>query len=128
MSLWPEHWQSLTGALLLIAAQAVLIGALLVERARRQAAARTLKERLEFDRMIALISTNFAHASDEALDGPIQAALGWIGHFLDVDAVALEESLLGRSDAAEARTWVRPGAAVTPEEVRALLAAGAAAG
>ncbi|HET9983678.1 MAG TPA: ATP-binding protein, partial [Longimicrobiales bacterium] len=46
----------------------------------------------------------------------------------DVDAVALEESLLGRSDAAEARTWVRPGAAVTPEEVRALLAAGAAAG
>jgi signal transduction histidine kinase len=127
LAVWREHWRSLTGALLLIAAEAILIGALLVERARRQTAAHTLKERLEFDRMIALISTNFAHASDEALDGPIQAALGWIGRFLDVDAVALEEALLGRAAAAAPRTWVRADVGAGGEEVRALLA-GAAAG
>ncbi|MBX6363000.1 MAG: hypothetical protein IRZ00_03950, partial [Gemmatimonadetes bacterium] len=126
LGVWREHWRELMGALLVFAAEAVLIGALLAERARRRAAARTLDERLEYERMLTLISTSFAHASDEALDGPIQATLGWLGQFLDVDAVSLEAPVTAGEAARAARTWTRPGVAVDAERLPALLAAGAA--
>ena len=91
------------GALALTIAQALLIAILLVQRARRAQAERTLMERLEFERVFSELSASFVNLPVEEIDETIDSHLRKVAKVTGVDGCSLfefssnyEEALISR--------------------------------
>jgi len=79
------------GPRILIALHGLLVVALLAERRRRRRAQRTLDVRLRFERLLAELTTTFAHLRPWEVGPQIEQALGTALDVLGVDRAALAE-------------------------------------
>ena len=74
--------------------------AMAIDAHERREAQEALRHRVEFEKLIAGISTRFANAADEEIDGAIVEALADIGTFIGVDRTHIiiidEDGLSGR--------------------------------
>jgi signal transduction histidine kinase/ABC-type uncharacterized transport system substrate-binding protein len=88
-TLWQIYRWYVLGAVGLIAAQAALIAALLVQRRRRREAQADLTERLRFEMLVSEIITGFGTATPDQLDQRIRDCLRRMGTFLGIDRITL---------------------------------------
>ena len=111
---WARYWAYITAAVTAIALQAMLIGALLVNRRRRRRAERTLADQLQFETVLSDISSRFVGITPDAVTAEIERALACIVAQLRLDRGALFRlSEDGRELLANV-TSVRPGEAQPP--------------
>ena len=68
-----------------------------------------LEQRLEFERLIAALSTELIHASPDRLHGLIEQALGRIGRMFGVDRAYLFRFSADRSSQSNTHEWVEEG-------------------
>jgi diguanylate cyclase (GGDEF)-like protein/PAS domain S-box-containing protein len=80
-----------------------------VDATDRRQAQEALRHRLEFEKLIASISTRFAHLADEELDGAIQETLADVGTFVGAERAHVFMLLEDGLSAHIAYEWNAPG-------------------
>ncbi|MBM4093815.1 MAG: GAF domain-containing protein, partial [Planctomycetes bacterium] len=116
-TIWETYWAYITAALTAIALQALLIGALLVNRRRRRRAERTVADQLQFETVLSDISSRFVGITSDAVVAKIERALACIVEHLRLDRGALFRL---SEDGRELRAniaFVRAGEAQPPDVV-----------
>ena len=113
-TVWESYWVYITAGVTAIALQAMLIGALLVNRRRRRRAERTLADQLQFETVLSDVSSRFVGITPDAVSAEIERALACIVAQLRLDRGALFRlSEDGRELLANISS-VRPGEAQPP--------------
>jgi C4-dicarboxylate-specific signal transduction histidine kinase len=104
---WERNKNVILTALGIMAAQAVLIGTLLIERRARQRAQQALHDQSAYERTMAEVATDAVrHAPD---DGPrdLEHALACIGEYAGADAAVLVQYADGASRSERRVYWMR---------------------
>jgi hypothetical protein len=86
---WERYWVYITAAVTAIALQAMLIGALLVNRRRRRRAERSLSDHLQFETVLSDVSSRFVGITPDAVSAEIERALACIVEQMRLDRGAL---------------------------------------
>jgi len=85
--------------------------AMAIDGTERRQAQEALRHRVEFEKLVAGISTRFAHLADEELDGAIQETLADIGPFVGAERAHVFMLLDDGLSASIAYEWNAPGVA-----------------
>jgi signal transduction histidine kinase/PAS domain-containing protein len=109
-SLWQEYRWHVMSAVGLVAAQTILIAALLVQRRRRREVQAVLVERLRFEALVSDVTTACATATLEQLDEQIRNCLRRITVFLGLDRGALWQRAPDRRLLSITHLWQTPDA------------------
>ncbi len=113
-SAWGQYrWYVAGGATLLLTQTALIVG-LLVHRAQRRRAQRTLAERLRFETLLSELSTTFLTLPANEVDQQIERMLRRVVEELDFDRAALAERVEGTITMRVTYSWTRGGAAPVP--------------
>jgi signal transduction histidine kinase len=115
--LWERYWLQIVGGVTLLAAQALLIAGLLIERARRRQVQAGLAERLRFEALLSEISLPLATLPAERVDEYIQSSLRQIGMFLDVDRATLWQLSADGQTLSPTHSWRASGIGPPPESI-----------
>ena len=119
-SLWEAYRWYLVGAVVLVSAQTVLIGGLLVERGRRRRTRRRLDERLRFEELLTDLAAGFVEIPPGEIDERIGQGLDRTIHELGIDRAGLAEFSAGgdqlRVTHARSRAGVVPAPGVFASE------------
>jgi signal transduction histidine kinase len=111
----PSTWERSRGAILaalgIIAAQSLLIGTLLVERAARRRAQRALAEQSEYERTLAELTTDAVRHAPEDAPRALEDALSRVGRYAGAQAAVLVQYPDHPSHAATRLAWTRAAAA-----------------
>jgi len=113
-TLWQEYRWHVASAVGLIAAQAALIAALLVQHRRRREAQAVLDESLRFEALVREVITAFATATRDELDERIRDGLRRVVTFLGVDRGSLWQRAQASSVLSVTHIWQRNGAGAPP--------------
>ena len=114
VTLWEQYRWHVVGGGVLIAGEAILIGLLMGNRARRRRAERSLSERLSFEMLLSEISTAMALVAPGDVGTGIDAALRWLGHQLHLDRVTLTEVSPETGGGRLTHAWSAAGATPMP--------------
>jgi len=116
---WELYWRyGLTG-LLLFLAQALLILALLVQRARRKRSEKSLIWRLEFESLVSDLSTRYIGLPENKVDANIEQDLARLGEFLEMDRITLFEFSRDSTGLIPTHAWNAPGVMKAPSSIEA---------
>lgn len=118
-SVWELYRWPIAIGLSVFLAQALLIAALLVQRAQRRRVQRALDERLRFETFLADLSRSFVDAPAGQIDESIRQGLRRIGEFLSLDRVSLFELADRRGRAQIIYAWSAASAPPLPAEMAA---------
>ena len=88
-TLWQQHGLVVALGFLVIAAQTLLISALLLERARRRRAQRALEERVVYEQMMASLTTAVVRVAPEQAPRALDDAVATIARFAGASAAVL---------------------------------------
>ena len=113
-TLWQAYRWHLVTAVGLVAAQAVLIAALLVQRRRRRETQAVLAERLRFEALVSEVVRACATATLDQLDERIRDGLRRVATFLDVDRGTLWQRSQGTPVLSVTHLWQRQDAGAPP--------------
>ena len=117
-SFW-EHYHGYVvaaGGLLLV--QSALIAALLVQRAHRRRAQRSLADRLGFETLLADLSTVLSSCPTTEVDRQVESGLRRLVEALGVDRATIWALDDRSSEARPTHSWVREGVRLTPPAVQ----------
>ncbi|MBT8332710.1 MAG: PAS domain-containing protein [Deltaproteobacteria bacterium] len=85
LTVWDRYKGQIIGAVSLIIFQTLIILFLLHQRRLRRQTEDELKDRLQFERKLSELSSEFINLTSENLDSNINDALAWIGPFMQAD-------------------------------------------
>lgn len=108
-SLWERYRLYIIGALGLIAVQGALIGLLLVQRAQRRRAQRSLAERLRFETLLSNLSATLASCPTLEIDREIENGLRGVVEDLGADRAGLWALDDKAGEARLTHSWNRDG-------------------
>ncbi|HEX2059879.1 MAG TPA: EAL domain-containing protein, partial [Thermoanaerobaculia bacterium] len=94
-----------------------------IDAADRRQAQEALRHRVEFEKLIANISTRFINIADDELDAAIEEALGDLGRFVGADSAHVLLMSDDRLSARMTHEWNAPGIAARKEQYGDLPAA-----
>lgn len=115
-STWELYkWHGI-GAFCFILVEALLIIALLINRARRKRAEEDLAEQLRFEKLVSELSAEFVDMPPREVDKGIRDGLGQIGEFLGVDRVYLVEFTESETACRAVSFWTGDGTPATPPD------------
>jgi PAS domain S-box-containing protein len=84
-TVWDRHKWQIIGAIGLIIFQTLIILLLLHQRRLRRQTENELKDRLQFERKLSELSSEFINLTSENIDSKMIDALAWIGPFMRAD-------------------------------------------
>jgi two-component system, NarL family, sensor kinase len=116
-SVWERYRGYIVGAAGLLLLQSGLIVALLVQRAQRRRAQRSLAERLRFETLLSDLSRALASCPDAAIDQEIENGLRRIVEDLATDRASLWAPSDGSAKGRIMHSWIRPGVPTNPPVV-----------
>ena len=110
-TLWERNRAAILGTLVIIAAESILIGVLLIERRKRLRIQRSLEDQVAYEQTIAgITAAAVRHASEDAPHA-LEDALGRIGEYSGADAAVLVQYPDLGSPSAARLSWSRRPAA-----------------
>jgi PAS domain S-box-containing protein len=116
---WELYWRYVLTGLVLFLAQALLILALLVQRARRKRSEKSLMWRLEFEGLISDLSTTYIGLPEDKVDANIEQDLARLGEFLEMDRITLFELSRDSTGLIATHAWNAPGVMKAPSSIEA---------
>jgi C4-dicarboxylate-specific signal transduction histidine kinase/ABC-type uncharacterized transport system substrate-binding protein len=116
-SVWDAYKWYIAGSATLLLVQSALIVGLLVSRAQRRRAQRTLAERLQFETLLSELSAELLTLPSAAVDRRIEDMLQRVVETLDFDRAALAERIDGTNSMRVTHAWTRPGVMPVPTMV-----------
>ena len=116
---WELYWQYVITGLLLFLAQALLILALLVQRARRKRSEKSLIWRLEFESLVSDLSTTYIDLPEDKVDANIEQDLARLGEFIEMDRITLFEFSRDSTALIPTHAWNAPGVMKSPSSIEA---------
>jgi signal transduction histidine kinase len=117
-SLWARYRWYIVGAGAVVLLQSGLIAGLLVHRAQRRRAQRSLADRLRFETLVSNLSSRFAASSALDAEEAIQSGLQLVGEGLGVDWATIRVMEEPAAGARLAWAWTRAGVAPRPSVIR----------
>jgi signal transduction histidine kinase len=117
-SLWERYRGYVIGAISVVIVQSGLIGALLVHRAQRRRAQRTLTERLRFETLLSDLSARLSACPVGQVDQQITTGLRRIVEDLGVDAAGVWAFPDQSDDIRLAHSWSRVGVPPLPTAIQ----------
>jgi hypothetical protein len=108
-SLWERYRSYIIGAAGLVVLQSLLIGLLLVQRAQRRRAQRSLADRLRFETLLSNLSTTLSSCPTQEIDREIETGLRRIVEDLGTDRAILWSLDDRAGEARVTHAWARPG-------------------
>jgi PAS domain S-box-containing protein len=114
---WQAYKRYIIAAILLCVAEALLILALLSQRARRRKVEESLVERLAFESLLSDLSTTFINLPEEQVDSNIENGLGRIAEFLNIEGITLYEFSQDRTELTATFSWTREASKPAPTVV-----------
>jgi signal transduction histidine kinase/ABC-type uncharacterized transport system substrate-binding protein len=108
-SAWERYRSYVIGAIALVAVQSALIGILLVQRAQRRRAQRSLAQRLRFETFLSNLSAALASCPTPEIDREIETGLRRIVEDLGTDRAILWSLDDRAGEARVTHAWARPG-------------------
>ncbi|HXJ82156.1 MAG TPA: ATP-binding protein [Candidatus Methylomirabilis sp.] len=108
-SVWERYGGYIIGVAGLLLVQSAFIATLLVQRAQRRRAQRSLAERLRFETLLSDLSRALASCSDAAIDREVESGLRRIVEDLGTDRASLWELDDRAGEARLTHSWTRPG-------------------
>jgi C4-dicarboxylate-specific signal transduction histidine kinase len=106
-SQWERYRRVILTTLCIIGAQAVLIGALLVERRARRRAQQALRKQSEYERMMADVATDAVRHAPEDAPRALEDALARVGAYARADAAVLVQFADGTLRPESRVSWMR---------------------
>jgi signal transduction histidine kinase len=116
-TLWEKYRGWLIGGLALLGVQSLLIGALLINRAKRQRAEQGLVERLRFEEVLSNLSAAFVNLPPDKLAAKIDAWLAKIAEILRIDRITVLEFSEDKEHFLTIFSGIAPGIASFPEQI-----------
>src|SRR5262249_39324125 len=113
-SVWEAYRWHIAAAVGLIAAQGVLISALLLQRRRRRRAETVLRERLDFETLVSDLSATFVDLRGAEVDEGIEQGLRRVGEHLGLDRALLLEFRADDRAIHVTHAWTAPGIPLPP--------------
>jgi two-component system, NarL family, sensor kinase len=117
-SLWERYRGYVVGAVGLLLVQGGLIGLLLVQRAQRRRAQRSLAERLRFETLLSDLSTVILSGAAAEVDGRVEMGLRRVVEDLGVDWAIIWALEDGSDEARVTHSWIREGVSSPPPVVQ----------
>jgi signal transduction histidine kinase len=117
LSAWQLYRGYIIGASGLLLVQSGFIVALLIQRAHRRRAQRSLAERLRFETLLSDLSKALASCSDGSIDQEIENGLRRVVEDLATDRASLWALDAGAGEGRIMHSWIRPGISTTPPVV-----------
>jgi signal transduction histidine kinase/ABC-type uncharacterized transport system substrate-binding protein len=118
ISLWERYRWYVVGAVGVLLIQSGLIGGLLVQRAQRRRAQRTLAERLRFETLLSSLSATFAASPPGDPGRHLANGLQRVGEGLGVDWVTVRTLEDPGNEVRLAQAWTRDGVPPRPAAIR----------
>ena len=116
-SSWELYKWYLTGGAALLLLQSVLIAGLLVSRAERRRAQRTLAERLRFETLLSEVSAEFLTLPTSEVDQTIERMLRRVVETLDFDRAVVATRETGTTTMRTTHSWTRAGILLFPTPI-----------
>jgi signal transduction histidine kinase len=113
--IWSQHRLAILGTLAALALQAILIGALLLERQRRRRAQLSLAEAIWFEKLVGEMSNSLANLQPGLVSDGIRTVLERVGDHLQADGAQLYAGRVGQPAFRLRNVWTRgeaPAAAI----------------
>ena len=85
LTVWEQYKDRIIGAISLIIFQTLIILFLLHQRRLRRQTEHELRDKLEFEKKLSELSTEFINLPSEKIDAKIIDVLAWIGQFMQAD-------------------------------------------
>jgi hypothetical protein len=117
-SLWEQHRWTVIGGSFALLLQTGLIAGLLVQRAKRRRAQKSVAERLRFETLLSDLSSRFATSSGRDAEGAVQRGLQTVGEGLGVDWATVRVLDEKGDEARLAHVWTREGVTPRPAVIR----------
>ncbi len=118
-SLWESYRYYFLGAIFLALVEAVLIFALLWQRAKRKRFQESLLDRIAFQKIVSDLSNTFINLPHEQVAPTIEQSLPRIGEYLDVDLITIHEMSADKTELTPTISWQREDAQSHPARLSA---------
>lgn len=113
-SIWEEHKREVIGTVAAFCLLALLIMGLLINLGRRRRAERSLARRLEFETLLAELSSQFVGVAASEVDQEIDRGIKQLVEFLGVDRGRLWRFSENQAEFVSTHFWAAPGIEPTP--------------
>jgi PAS domain S-box-containing protein len=117
LSVWEGYKRSIIAGIFLLLLQAVIIAALLWQRAKRRKSEQDLIWRLQFESLVSHFSSTFINLREEEVNVNIRQNMARLGDFLELDRISLFEFSPGGQQMEAIFSWNRAGVGAPPRTV-----------
>jgi len=118
-SIWETYRHYIVGTILLTLLEALLILALLWQRANRRKFERSLLERMSFQKLLSDLSSTFINLTEEQVTPTIAQSLPRIAEFLRLERITLHEASPERSELVPTVSWRSEATQPAPAVIKA---------